>query len=138
MRRASKSHCVIRRADLSLASRTFWAIALGLLLVMRLLTPTGFMPTWSGHELRIVICNDAGAQVGAASDHEHGKKDEPKLRHSCPYAAASAESFLWSPTPDADQLRVAAAMAHNGAAPADWPPKRKIERPPSRAPPVPA
>ena len=127
-----------RRAGSSLANRSCLAVAFGLLLAMRLLTPTGFMPTWSGNQLQIVICDDGGRQVGAASHHEHGKKDEPKLRHSCPYAAASAESFLWPPTPGVDHPRKIASIGPTGAVLADLPAKRKIERPPSRAPPVPA
>lgn len=127
-----------RRAGTSSANRTCWAVALGLLLAMRLLTPVGFMPAWSGGQLQIVVCDDSGTQVGAASHHEHGKKDEKKLRHSCPYAAASAESFLWSPTPSVDRPQDVAAIAPISAALADLPAKRKIERPPSRAPPVPA
>ena len=107
-----------------------------LLLSMRLLTPHGFMPAWDSGRFQISICDDAGVQIGKASHHHgHHKKDSPKHRQPCPFAAASAQSFVDSaPAPIVAPLEPA-SLSHAVPPALTLPPARKIERPPSRAPP---
>lgn len=106
-----------------------------MLLSMRLLTPHGFMPAWDSGRLQISICDDAGARIGQASHHDHHKKDSPKHRQPCPFAAASAQSFV-----DSVPVAIVAPLepvrlSHAPPPSLTLPPARKIERPPSRAPP---
>jgi hypothetical protein len=127
---------VFRALRMRSALTRCWAVALALLLAMRLLTPQGFMPAWHGNQPRLILCDELGAQVGANTHHGHGEKDAPKHRQTCPYAAASAQSFLDPPAttialPFAASSTVTPVHAFTGE-----PLKQPIRRPPSRAPPA--
>jgi len=71
---------------------------LTLLLAVRLLAPTGFMPAFERSGIAIVICPDGGTQRPALMHHHSGKQ---KGEHQpCPYAAASpmdATPAGWGP-----------------------------------------
>ncbi len=136
-REAFKARAVVRRAALTSTLRACWALAFALLVAMRLLTPAGFMPAWSDSKVRIILCDDSGTQIDAATHHAHqGKSDGSKHRQSCPYAAASATPFLAPPAiAVAPQLEITSDLAAS-TKPARLQFERKIERPPSRAPPV--
>jgi len=115
--------------------RICWAVAFALLIAMRLLTPAGFMPEWSGSQPRIILCDDADWQV-AAPAHHHGKTGKAKHRQSCPYAAASAIPFLNAPVVQIAVLFGPESLGPTGATALDVILQRKVERPPSRGPPV--
>lgn len=104
---------------------------------MRLLTPAGFMPSFGEGQVRIVLCDDAGTRI-AAPVHQghHGKSDSPKHRQSCPYAAAAANPFLTSPDIALAHPLGPSSDLSESVLPVQTPVQRKIERPPSRAPPV--
>jgi len=136
-REASKARAVVRRAALTPIRRACWAVAFALLVAMRLLTPAGFMPAWDNSQVRIILCDDSGTQIGAATHHAHqGKSDGSKHHQSCPYAAASATPFLTLPAiAVAPPLEIASDLSAS-TQPARFQVERKVERPPSRAPPV--
>lgn len=119
------------------SQRLFWAAAFALLLAMRLLTPTGFMPAWSGNSLQIVPCDEASVQVAAAMHHGgHAQHDKAKHRQLCPYGAASAQAFASPPAITGEQPPALASIAPAGTVSGRLALVRKIERPPCRAPPA--
>ncbi|HET6943141.1 MAG TPA: DUF2946 family protein [Sphingomicrobium sp.] len=125
------------RTALTSTRRACWALAFAVLVAMRLLTPTGFMPAWGDSQVRIILCDDSGTKIGAATHHGHqGKSDGSKHRQSCPYAAASATPFLTLPTIGVTPPLAAASDLLASTQAARLEVERKIERPPSRAPPV--
>jgi hypothetical protein len=135
-REAFKARAVVRRAALTSTLRACWALAFALLVAMRLLTPAGFMPAWSDSKVRIILCDDSGTQIDAATHHAHqGKSDGSKHHQSCPYAAASAIPFLSPAIAVAPPLEIASDLSAS-IQPARFQVERRIERPPSRAPPV--
>ena len=136
-REASKARAVVRRAALTSTRRACWAVAFALLVAMRLLTPAGFMPAWGDSQVRIILCDDSGTQIDAATHHAHqGKSEGSKHHQSCPYAAASATPFLTLPAiAVAPPLEIASDLSAS-TQPARLQVGRKVERPPSRAPPV--
>ena len=112
--------------------RGMWACLLAAILVLRLLTPAGFMPVFEGGRLTIVACPDASPAAPSPA-HHHG--DAGKTPHSCAYATASG---LGSLTPDPvtlpEPLLLGAAMVLLSA----WlfaARSRVPERPPSTGPP---
>jgi hypothetical protein len=123
------------RATPRLIPRAAWSALFALLLSMRLMTPHGFMPAWEAGRFQIGICDDAGAQIGKASRHDHHKKDGPKHRQPCPFAAASAQSFVDAAPAAIIEPPEAIGLSHSTPRPVALLPIRKIERPPSRAPP---
>jgi Protein of unknown function (DUF2946) len=112
-------------------------VAFALLLALRLLTPTGFMPAWGESQFAITLCDDAGAPVGVSPRHQHhGDAGKAKHRQSCPYAAASAPPFLTPLVAAIAHPLVPTPLAAPRAIVAALPLQKKIEHPPSRAPPV--
>ena len=122
-------------SSLSAAQRACWATIFALLISIRLLTPHGFMPVWNAVRIEVRICDDAGAALGAATHDKHGKKGEAKHRPPCPFAAASAETFLSLPAPAAPLPPTLGPVAVPDLRLSTITFRRKIERPPSRAPP---
>lgn len=73
------------------------ALALALLLALRLLSPAGFMPAFERGGVTIVACPDSGAAVAPAHHHS---ADHKNAHQPCPYAAASSLGTLaggWAP-----------------------------------------
>ncbi len=126
----------IRSAQVPL--RAFCGAIFALLLALRLLGATGYMPAIEHGRLAIVVCPDADISaplaIGAAH-HHHGKT--PHAHEPCPYASASSLGASASDvTPLLDILIVGIALLlgrtllfveRNSAR----------ERPPTRAPPLP-
>ena len=136
-RRAStRARDVFRASRIKSASALCWAVAFGLLLAMRLLTPQGFMPAWHGNQAQLILCDELGTHVGASIHHWHGEKDAPKHRQTCPYAAASAQLFLDPPATTIALQFAASSTVTPVHAFTGEPLKQPIRRPPSRAPPA--
>jgi hypothetical protein len=116
-----------------LAVATLFALLLGL----RSLAPAGFMPAFDRGSLTIVACPDADAPVASMAHHRHPA--DHKLQHEpCPYAAASALGALSSDlAPMLATLLFGALLVVGRPFLLDEPQSRR-ERPPSRAPPIPA
>jgi hypothetical protein len=117
-------------------ARSFAAVALALMLAMRLLSPDGFMPSFDRGAVTIVVCPD-GDLAGAAIDghhHQHSKK----FHQPCPFAAGSG---LGSIAPDARPLLavlILSAALLLGRTFQFLERSRANERPPLRGPPIPA
>jgi len=107
-----------------------------LLMSMRMLTPNGFMPAWESGQFQVSPCDDAGARIGKAAHHGEHKKDAPKHRQPCPFAAASAQSFVTSTPAAIVEPFAPVILSHALPRPVAHSPIRKAERPPSRAPPA--
>lgn len=80
--------------------RYTWAALLALLLALRLLGSTGYMPAMEHGSFAIVVCPDADPNaplsLGMMHHHGHAKHDH----NQCPYAAAGALGALgadWTP-----------------------------------------
>ena len=124
------------RSSLSSAQRACWAVVFALLILMRLLTPQGFMPVVEAGHVTVTLCEDAGGEIGATAHHGHAKKDKARHRQSCPYAAAAAQTLVDPPTTTIPlPLAFGSAENHSGLL-AHVAVQQKIQRPPSRAPPV--
>ena len=121
-------------------ARGLAALLLGLILALRLLGATGYMPAFENGGLTVVTCPGADdgtpLAIGTASHHHHGKKAH---KHpNCPYASAGA---LGSLVADLAILAVALVFAATFLAgrPFTFLERRRAhERPPSRGPPIPA
>src|ERR1041385_5771803 len=79
--------------------RFAWAALFALLLALRLLGSTGYMPATEHGSIAIVACPDADVNaplaLGAMHHHHHGPA---KHNHNlCPYAAAGALGALENP-----------------------------------------
>ena len=128
---------VFRASDMRSGQRRCWAVAFALLLAMRLLTPTGFMPAWTGNGLEISLCEDAGPPLGAAAHHgHHGKQDKAERHQPCPYAASTAQTLLNPPAAIVAEPPAPDSVAASVGRPSGNRAWRKYERPPSRAPPL--
>ena len=124
------------RSSMSSAQRACWAAVFALLISMRLLIPQGFMPVVDAGHVTVTLCDDAVGQIEAATHHGHSKKDKAKHRPSCPYAAASAQTFLDPPTTAVPvPLAFASTEIHSRSLTHDAV-QQQVQRPPSRAPPV--
>jgi len=81
--------------------RLAWAMLFALLLALRLIGSTGYMPGVEHGRLTIIVCPDAGPNaplaLGSAHHHHgHGGHDH----NPCPYAAAGALGAVgpeWAP-----------------------------------------
>jgi hypothetical protein len=81
----------------SASARMSCALALALLLALRLLSPAGFMPAFERGAVTIVACPDSGAALEPAHHHS---ADHKNAHQPCPYAAAPALGTLadgWTP-----------------------------------------
>jgi hypothetical protein len=108
-----------------------------LIFAVRLLTPAGFMPAFEHGTVTIVACPDGDVGAAPTSHHHHGQPK--KLHQPCPYASASSQAWLGS-----DFTPLLAGMFAVGLAVLLGRPflflerSRTRERPPLRAPPLPA
>jgi len=106
-------------------TRTISATLLALLLAVRLLAPAGFMPSFDGGIVTLIVCPDA--DTGAAPMSAHHDGHSKKLHQPCPYASASGLGAL-----------VLAAALLLGRTFLFLERHRTVERPPLRGPPIPA
>lgn len=87
---------MVRMRASSTSVRLAWAIVFALLLALRLLGSTGYMPAMERGSITIIACPDADPNaplaLGTGSMHHHG---HAKHDHNiCPYAAAGALGAL--------------------------------------------
>lgn len=81
------------RSTKSAVSRALWSALLALVLGLRLVTPTGFMPVFDRGQLSVIPCD--GTLHGVAGSMTHGAHHGGKDAHqSCPYAAGAAPALL--------------------------------------------
>ena len=113
--------------------RSVWALALALVLALRLVTPAGFMPAVEHGRLAIVVCDDGAA---APAHHHHGKT--AKHREPCPYTSLSSFGAAGAGFASDLVLPPATASLPPSIARASFAGRRSHERPPPRGPPNPA
>jgi hypothetical protein len=120
-----------------------WIAVLACILVIRLLTPVGFMPAWEAG-FSVVPCDGAGplqlAAAEAADHHGHHAPEDQgggKAPHQpCPYAAAAVHFLAGSePTTAVAAMTVAIALLL-GRTFQFIERHRRQERPPLRGPPA--
>ena len=119
--------------------RSAVAALLALLLGLRLLGATGYMPAFEHGSMTIIVCPDADADAPLAVDVAHHHHGQSKHKHGiCPYASASSLGAL-----GAEFGALFGALIFGVA----LLPRRSFRflernrlraRPPSRAPPLPA
>lgn len=116
--------------------RTIWTTLLAFVLALRLLTPAGFMPAFDHGTVSIVACPDWDSGAPARTHHHHG--GSKTMHEPCPFAAASglgALTVAFGSLLNVLMLAPALLLArtflfverHSAR-----------ERPPTRAPPLPA
>lgn len=116
--------------------RTICAALLALLLAVRLLAPAGFMPSFDGGIVTLIVCPDA--DTGAAPMSAHHDGHSKKLHQPCPYASASGLGSLAPDLPLLVGALVLAAALLLGRTFLFLERHRTGERPPLRGPPTPA
>jgi hypothetical protein len=113
------------------------AALLALLLGLRSLAPFGFMPAFDHGSVTIVACPDLDAPLVTPKGHHHHSGDHKFAHKPCPYAAASALGALGN-----DIALVLAVLLFGavlvGRAFLFVERQGRRERPPTRAPPIPA
>lgn len=119
------------------AQRAIWAALLAFALALRLLTPAGFMPAFDHGAVSIVACPDwDGGTPASPTHHHHGGS---KTTHQpCPFAAASGPGALTAVFGSLLGLLILwpALLLGRTFLFLERPSAR--ERPPTRAPPLPA
>jgi hypothetical protein len=121
-------------------ARFVCAALLALLLGLRLLGATGFMPGLERGAVTIVACPDADANAPLAIDVAHHHHGHSKHKHDglCPYASASSLGALGAEFGTLLAVAVFAAALLLGCIPLFLDRTHLRERPPSRGPPLPA
>jgi hypothetical protein len=116
------------------------AALLALLLGLRLLGATGYMPGFEHGAVTIVVCPDADVDAPLAVDVAHHHHGHSKHKHGglCPYASASSLSALGAEFGALLAVLIFAGALLLGRTPIFLERNRLRERPPSRAPPLPA
>jgi len=120
-------------------TRFAWGAMLALVLALRLLTPTGFMPSFDRGRITVVPCDGivatpppmTMAHHGDHDGHQHGKAGH----QTCPYAAGASPGLLpLDLFAGLDQPPISAtAVAAFAAA---FVLRSRQDRPPSTGPPV--
>ena len=131
-----------RMRNASALGRAVCAALLALLLSLRMIGAAGYMPAFEHGAVSIIACPGADENAPLAlntahrHDHHHGHSNDN--HGSCPYAAAASLGALG---PDWTPLLAAllfALVPLAGRASISSIRQLRRERPPSRAPPVPA
>jgi hypothetical protein len=120
-------------------ARMACAALLALLLMLRTLGATGYMPSFERGAVTIIVCPDADANapLALATHHHHGSAGHE--HQLCPYASASALGALKANlTALLDVLIFGAALLLLGRTFLFIERNSARERPPTRAPPLPA
>lgn len=123
--------------------RHMWLAAALFLLSLRLLSPAGFMPEWSGDAFHLRLCDGVSARATpqhhgghGAAGHHGGSESHDEAQPPCPYAVAAGHGFDVPPlAPFAGPAEVieAGIVAPSRSAPRV---ERRLERPRSRGPPT--
>ena len=124
--------------DARIWHRSSCAIALALILAVRLLSPAGFMPAFDRGAVTIVSCPDADPVPAPMGGRGHHGGHSKSFHQPCPYAAASAAGAL-----GADFAPLIAVLAIGptlfiGRTYAFIERHRASDRPPPTGPPIPA
>ena len=121
-------------------ARFVCAALLGLLLALRLLGSTGYMPGFEQGAVTIVVCPDADVDAPLAIDLAHHHHGHSKHKHGglCPYASASSLGALGAEFCTLIGVLFFAVALLPGRASLFLERNRHRERPPSRGPPLPA
>jgi hypothetical protein len=114
------------------------AALLALLLGVRSLAPLGFMPAFDHGSVAIVACPDLDAPLVSPAGHHHHSGDHQFAHQPCPYAAASALGALGKDIMPLLAVLLFGAVLVGGRAFLFVERQGRRERPPSRAPPLPA
>ena len=114
------------------------AVLLALILGLRLLGATGYMPNLDNGVVRIVACPDAAADAPLAINIAHHHHGHSKHKHDgqCPYASAAALGALGPEFPALASFLIFAAALLLRRTSLLLERNRLRERPPSRAPPL--
>lgn len=119
-------------------TRSIAAAVLGLLLALRLLGSTGYMPAIEHGSVRIVVCpgadSNAPLALGTMHHHGHAKHDH----NDCPYAAAGALGAVGAEYAPLLAVLVIGIALLLGRSFLFIERNAARERPPSRGPPIPA
>jgi hypothetical protein len=110
------------------------AALFALLLAARSLAPAGFMPAFDHGAVTIVACPDAGGQAMSV----HHKGHHKSLHQPCPYASAASLGALgpdWTPLLTVALFAMALRLGRTFLFVER---QSRRERPPLRAPPIPA
>jgi hypothetical protein len=116
------------------------AALLALLLGLRLLGATGYMPGFEHGVATIVVCPDADGDAPLAIDAAAHRHDHSKHKHGglCPYASASSVGALGAGLHTLLPFLIFAAALLLGRKRRFLEQRRLRDRPQSRAPPLPA
>ena len=120
-------------------ARFVFAALLALLLGLRLLGTTGYMPGFEHGAVTIIVCPDAEVDAPLAIDVAHHHHGHAKHKHGglCPYASASSLGALGAEFGALLAVLIAATALLLGRTFLSVDRNRLRERPPSRAPPLP-
>lgn len=123
----------------SVSARAAWGFVFALLLVLRLLGATGYMPAFERGALTIIACPDADANAPLALGEAHHHHGKTKHDHgACPYASASGLGALGADFGPLLGILIFGAVLLLGRRVAFTELRRHRERPPLRGPPIPA
>ena len=119
-------------------TRFLCAALLALLLGLRLLGATGYMPGFERGSATIIVCPDADADAPLAIDAAHHHHGHSKHKHGgiCPYASASSLGALSPELGAFLNILIFAAALLLGCSSHFVDGNRFRERPPSRGPPL--
>lgn len=131
---------VLRMRTAPSLARLLCASLLALLLGLRLLGATGFMPGFEHGAVTIVACPDADVDAPLAIDTLHHHHAHTKHKHGglCPYASASSLGAVGAEFGALLAVAIFAAAPPLGRPSQLLAPTRLRERPPSQGPPLPA
>jgi hypothetical protein len=117
--------------------RTIWTTLLAFALALRILTPAGFMPAFDHGTVSIVACPDwdSGTPTTPMHHHHGGSKT---THQPCPFAAASGLGALTAAFGSLLGLLILAPALLLGRTFLFLERPSARERPPTRAPPLPA
>lgn len=126
-------------------SSTRWSLwLLALVLALRSLVPTGWMPTAGDDGIRVLLCTGSGPVALVLhpggdhrdGDHRDGDGAPGEIRDPCPFAVALGKAAP-PPPPDAEIApAVAHAQAHVAMLATIGAIVRRSLRPPARGPPL--
>jgi hypothetical protein len=119
-------------------ARFLYAALLALLLGLRLLGATGYMPAFEHGAVTIVVCPDADVDAPLAIDVAHHHHGQSKHKHGglCPYASASSLGALGAEFGALIAVLIIATGLLLGRTFQFLERNRLREHPPSRAPPL--
>jgi hypothetical protein len=122
--------------------RALWLGLLAILLGLRLVGSTGYMPGMDHGSLTVIVCPNADENaplaLGAAHHHHHHHGKTEHHHGTCPYAAASAVGALGADFGPLLAVLILATALLLGRSFLFLERSNARERPPTRAPPIPA